>query len=174
MRSPAFIALTLISCAASAQTIYSWTDEEGVVHFTDDVSTVPKTAAAPAKLDKGALSVVSRQREPEVPYVNLEKWRDDLPACKDALTHFRARRAALATEEAKLNELKRQFAPCQRFVDVCYAKGLTLDTWKTECRERPKACDVDPRPQEFAVEQLRDEVDKLPAWMRKVATTCTR
>lgn len=172
----ALLAVVLISLSAAAQTIYTWTDDDGVVHYTDDASLLPEKKVARAKPEAAALSVVPKQAEPLVPYLNLERWRDDVPACKDALAHFRARRAALEAAEAKLNELKRQFAPCQRFADVCYAKGLTLETWKRECRERPKACDVDPelRQQEYAVEVLRDEVDQLPAWLRKVAGACTK
>jgi hypothetical protein len=107
--------------------------------------------------------------------VNLELWRDDA-ACRDAVTHYRARRAALETEEAKLNELRRQFAPCQHFADVCYASNLSLETWKRECRERKKECDLEPavRTQEAVVEELRDEVDQLPEWFEKVTAACQR
>ncbi len=37
-------ALLLLSSTANAQTIYRWTDKKGEVHYTDEVSTVPKGA----------------------------------------------------------------------------------------------------------------------------------
>ncbi len=37
-------ALLVFSTAASAQSIYRWTDKRGEVHYTDDASTVPKGA----------------------------------------------------------------------------------------------------------------------------------
>lgn len=37
-------ALLLLSTAANAQTIYRWTDKKGEVHYSDDMSTVPKGA----------------------------------------------------------------------------------------------------------------------------------
>ena len=170
------ILLTLISCAAAAQTVYTWTDEEGVVHYTDDAAAVPKAALPPAQKPAKSAVVVAKQPEAPIPFVNPDNWHDEVPACREALTHFRARRAALEAAEAKLNELRRQFAPCQHFADVCYANNLTVETWRKECRERHRTCDLEPtvRAQASAVEVLRDEFDQLPDWLEKVAAACKR
>lgn len=40
----AFIALLLAAAPAMAQQVYSWTDANGVEHFTDDASSIPKGA----------------------------------------------------------------------------------------------------------------------------------
>ena len=169
--------VTLISWVAAAQTVYTWTDEDGLVHYTDDAAAVPKPALPSQRPVKGAVVAIAKQQpEAPIPYVTPDHWHDEVPACRDALTHFRARRAALEAAEAKLNELRRQFAPCQHFADVCYASKLTLETWRKECRERQKSCDLVSavRAQEYAVEVLRDEFDQLPEWLEKVAAACRR
>ncbi|MEW6431887.1 MAG: DUF4124 domain-containing protein [Myxococcota bacterium] len=54
----------LLPAVAAAQPIYTWTDREGVQHYTDDPRTIPKDAKATAT--EGAhVNVVSSSAQPE-------------------------------------------------------------------------------------------------------------
>lgn len=59
-------ALCLVSTAASAQTIYTWTDETGTVHYTDTLSSVPQGVKVDTTRGE-ELSVVSSDSSGEEP-----------------------------------------------------------------------------------------------------------
>jgi Domain of unknown function (DUF4124) len=61
-------ALLLACTAASAQTIYTWTDEEGVEQFTDNLSNVPDKFKKKAKVTTGGeLGTISHSNDDSDP-----------------------------------------------------------------------------------------------------------
>ncbi|MEW5743036.1 MAG: hypothetical protein AB1938_29240 [Myxococcota bacterium] len=163
------LAAVLLS-AEPPKSIYTYTDADGTVCFTDDLSTVPKHLRSPPKeTTGGALSVLSPQRPFPLPEVLEADWRDDVPECRTALATVRAAQGDLEKGEAELNRRVTAFAPCQRFLDVCYHPRLTRETWETSCRAVPPACDVNVKEMNEYVLTLRERVDALVAWLRKMA-----
>ena len=110
--------LVLIASTTLAQTIYSWTDDEGVVHYTDTVSSVPRTAKPSATID-APLSKVKSTESSLLRSFDRAHWRTDVPACAKALKHADERRQSLRSAEATLIELTRASEPCQRYLDIC-------------------------------------------------------
>ncbi|MCU0700091.1 MAG: DUF4124 domain-containing protein [Myxococcaceae bacterium] len=165
---PLSLPLICLASAALAQTVYSWTDDEGVVHFTDSLAQVPRSAAPSATLLPKDAKKASEADEPPLRAFDKPFWRRDVPACKKALEHAVQRRVALKEAEAKLNALKREFEPCQRYLDICWSRNLSRPTWERECRARPAACDLPVPAQEQLVQELRDEVDGLPEWLERM------
>lgn len=157
-----------VSSVAVAQTVYSWTDDDGVVHFTDSLTQVPRTATPSATLLPRKDKAAKEAEEPPLRAFDKPFWRKDLPACRKALERAVERKAALREAEAKLNGLKRDFEPCRRYLDICWSRNLSRPTWERECRVRPPACDVPVPAQEQLVAQLRDEVDALPEWLERM------
>jgi hypothetical protein len=51
------VSFSLVAAAALSQSIYTWTDAQGVEHFTDDAARIPKKAVAKALLNN-SVSVV--------------------------------------------------------------------------------------------------------------------
>ncbi|MDP1919909.1 MAG: DUF4124 domain-containing protein [Myxococcales bacterium] len=159
--------LVLIASTTLAQTIYSWTDDDGVVHYTDTVSSVPKTAKPSALID-APLSKVKSTESSLLRSFDRAHWRTEVPACAKALKHADERRQSLHTAESKLIELTRASEPCQRYLDICWSRNLARPTWERECRQRPPSCDVPLARQKAVVEQLRDEVEGLPEWLERM------
>jgi hypothetical protein len=160
-------ALPILASALLAQTIYSWTDASGVVHYTDQLASVPRAAKATASLGPTTptlkLSESSLLRS-----FDRAHWRTSVPACAKALHHADERRLALKTAEEQLIELTRLYEPCQRYLDICWSRNLSRSTWQRECRERPKRCDLPVAEQRAAVVDLREEVDALPEWLERM------
>lgn len=160
-------ALPILAAALLAQTIYSWTDADGVVHYTDQLASVPRAAKTTANLS----STPSRQTpESTVLLRSFDRthWRNRVPACAKALHYADERRLALKLAEEQLIELTRLYEPCQRYLDICWSRNLSRSTWQRECRERPKACDVPITEHRAAVVDLREEVDALPEWLERM------
>ncbi|MDP3233043.1 MAG: DUF4124 domain-containing protein [Myxococcales bacterium] len=159
--------LALIASTAIAQTVYSWTDDEGVVHYTDTISSVPKTAKPSAIMDS-PLQTVKSTESSLLRSFDRAHWRTDVPACAKALKHADERRQALRAAEVRLIELTRAWEPCQRYLDICWSRNLSRPTWERECRQRPSSCDVPLAPQKALVDQLREEVQGLPEWLERL------
>ncbi|MBM4779040.1 MAG: DUF4124 domain-containing protein [Archangiaceae bacterium] len=140
------MALALVLLLVSGQTIYSWTDADGVPHYTDNATTVPKGVKVNASLSPSASPA--------------RRWRTDVEACVKALTHADERRNELKAAEKTLASMKRAYEPCQRHLEVCQKSN--------NCARPPAACDVNVKEQEAVVKDLRDEVDELPAWLEKM------
>lgn len=140
------MALALVLLLVSGQTIYSWTDADGVPHYTDNASAVPKGAKVNASLSAPASAG--------------KRWRTDIEACVKALTHADERRSELKSAEKTLASLKRAYEPCQKHLEGCQKTNT--------CARPPAACDVNVKEQEAVVKDLRDEVEELPAWLEKM------
>lgn len=157
----------LLATSALAQTVYSWTDADGVVNYTDTLSNVPKSAV---KLS-ASVAASAPEKAPDTSLLrSFERphWRHDVETCAKALRHAQERQEALRVAEATLNEMKRAFAPCTRYQEICWSKNLSRPTWERECRQRPPGCAIQVGPQETLVEGLRDEVAALPEWLQKL------
>lgn len=140
------MALSLVLLLLSGQTIYSWTDADGVPHYTDNATTVPKGVKVNASLSP--------------PTTPGKRWHTDVDACVKALTHADERRAELKAAEKALASLKRAYEPCQRHLETCQKTNT--------CSRTPAACEVNVKPQETVVKNLRDEVDELPSWLEQM------
>lgn len=159
-----------VALLAADPAVYTYTDADGTVCYTDDLSTVPKQLRAPPKATKGGdLSVVAPQRPFPLPSLSEDRWQHDVPECVDALAKVRAAQADVAKGEAELNRRVTAFAPCQRFLDVCYAPHLTRATWEAECRTTPAACEVNVSGMRDYLETLRERADALVAWLQQMA-----
>lgn len=156
--------------------VYTYTDVDGTVCYTDDLSTVPRELREPPRATKGGdVSVVAPQRPFPLPELSEDRWRADVPECRDALATVRAAQADVAKGEAELNRRVTAFAPCQRFLDTCYDPRLTRETWETECRATPKACEVNVSGMRAYLEALRERADAQVAWLRQMAAwRCAR
>ena len=160
-------ALPILASALLAQTIYSWTDADGVVHYTDQLASVPRAAKATANL--GSTTPTLKLSESSLlRSFDRAHWKTSVPACAKALHYADERRAALKTAEQQLIELTCLYEPCQRYLDICWSRNLSRSTWQRECRERPKRCDVPVAEQRAAVVDLREEVDALPEWLERM------
>jgi len=161
------LSLVFIASVAMGQTIYSWTDADGVVHYTDTLSSVPKAAKPSAIIDAPLTSVKSTESS-LVRSFDRAHWRMDVESCTKALKHADERRQALRAAESKLIELTRAFDPCQRYLDICWSRNLARPTWERECRQRPPSCELPLTQQKAVVEQLREEIEGLPEWLEKL------
>jgi hypothetical protein len=108
VRSVALAGL-VCSLSASAQTFYSWTDEAGTTHYTDDLSSVPKgtgfkatsgdplmvvsAGKQPAKTKvevaaerERALVEVVKPAEPKRDELNEREWRDAFRQAYDTIS----------------------------------------------------------------------------------------
>lgn len=160
----------LLTAALLAADVYTYTDADGTVCYTDDLATVPKRLREPPRPAKGGdVSVVAPQRPFPLPSLSEDRWRSDVPECRDALAKVRAAQADVTKGEAELNRRVTAFAPCQRFLDTCFDPRLTRDTWEAQCRAAPKACDVNVAGMRDYLETLREREDELVAWLQQMA-----
>lgn len=72
-------AILCLSTAASAQTIYRWTDKKGEVHYTDDRSTVPPGAKLETTEGEELMVVPAPPPAPNVPAAVIKKAERPAP-----------------------------------------------------------------------------------------------
>jgi hypothetical protein len=160
----------LLTAALLAADIYTYTDADGTVCYTDDLSMVPKHLREPPRPAKGGAASVAVPRRPfPLPSLSEDRWRSDVPECRDALAKVRAAQADVARGEAELNRRVTAFSPCQRFLDTCFDPALTRATWEAQCRTVPAACEVNVTGMRDYLETLRERLDELIAWLQKMA-----
>jgi hypothetical protein len=79
-----FLAAIGFALPAAAQEFYSWIDEQGVVHYTDDLSSVPEAQRATARTTRGADVGQLPSKKPSAPppkdAVPSEHLQDSPPA----------------------------------------------------------------------------------------------
>jgi hypothetical protein len=161
-----FLTLSLLTAgAAAAQSVFTWTEADGTVVYTDDPTHAPSSSRTTTG---GELNVVPSRKPFPLPEIDGARWASDRPECSAALERVTRQQARITVEEQALNDLMRAFAPCQRFLDVCYDRRLTLGQWKAECQLRPTACDVPIDAQRWKVTELRAQQDELLTWLRKM------
>lgn len=99
----AFALVAVLAVPVSAQTVYSWEDADGI-HYTDDLSQVPKKGRIDATLMK-AQPAVAVQRSPAltaapsrpVSNLNEREWRDRFINANRRITTLEQSIAALQT-----------------------------------------------------------------------------
>ncbi len=156
---------TLLATLAHAQPVFTWTEPDGTEVYTDDPTHAPSAKRTTSGDD---LSVIPSWKPFPLPDIDGARWTTEKPECKAALDRVNAHRARLTAEEKALNDLVRAFAPCRRYLDVCYSRRLTRAQWETECQRRPAACDVPVDAQQWKVDGLRAEHEDLLTWLRKM------
>jgi glutaredoxin len=117
MRAVIFAALLAAACAASAQQMYRWIDEQGRVHVTD---TPPPPGAKSAQTTTAASAAAAASPGESLPYA-VQQAASNFPVtlytapecapCAEARALLNARgvpfREVLVTEEAQQEELKK-------------------------------------------------------------------
>lgn len=161
-------ALPILASALLAQTIYSWTDASGVVHYTDQLASVPRAAKATASLGPTTPTLSFWSSSPPRSF-DRAHWRTSVPACAKALHHADERRLALKMAEEQLIELTRLHELCQRYlVIIPPGAGTCRAPPGSASAGRPKRCDLPVAEQRAAVVDLREEVDALPEWLERM------
>ena len=135
---------------------FTWTDADGTIQYTDDVTRVPK-----------------RLRHDALPFplegFTEAQWASDIPACKDALATVKAAQLAVRTAELELIARREKYEPCKAFYDTCTAPTLTRAKWEKDCQRVPTECTVNVEGQFEYVELQRERFDELAEWLEEMA-----
>jgi hypothetical protein len=135
---------------------FTWTDADGTIQYTDDVTKVPKGL---------------RQSALPFPLEGLTEaqWATDITACREALATVKEAQLRVRNAELELIARREKYAPCKTFYDACTAPTLTRAKWEKECQRVPTECSVNVEGQFEYVEQQRERFDELAAWLEDMA-----